>query len=251
MNAALNGRRLAASLLAANAAPALAALPATRFPGVVCRARGLVGRVVLTFDDGPSPVSTHVMLEALAAAGVTATFFVVGEQVLAHRTTLDEVVAAGHEVALHGHRHLPHALLPPPAVLRDLERGLATVEDALGAPLHAIRAPFGAVSAATVYFATRHRLTLAGWNRWGRDWQHDQSPSAITRRLAKRARAGDILLLHDADRYSAAGCWRATARAIPSIVETLEERGLQCVPLGDHARRGVVGASSCPASEVR
>jgi hypothetical protein len=41
------------------------------------------------------------------------------------------------------------------------------------------------------------------------------------------ARDGDVLLLHDADDYSAAGSWRRTAAALPRVLEMLAERGLQ------------------------
>src|SRR3954452_22020216 len=63
------------------------------------------GYVALTFDDGPHPQGTPAIMEALAAAGARATFFLVGEQVERRPALAAELVAAGHEVALHGHRH--------------------------------------------------------------------------------------------------------------------------------------------------
>src|SRR5436305_13745898 len=61
--------------------------------------------VALTFDDGPHPEGTPAVLEVLAGAGARATFFVVGEQVQRRPELVREMVAAGHVVALHGHRH--------------------------------------------------------------------------------------------------------------------------------------------------
>ena len=65
------------------------------------------------------------------------------------------------------------------------------------------------------------------WSRWGRDWDRRATPESITRRLTTDVRAGDILLLHDADYYSARGSWVRTAAALPRILEELEERGLK------------------------
>ena len=59
-------------------------------------------RVALTFDDGPDPDGTPDVLDALDAAGLRATFFMVGEQVKAAPTLAREVAGRGHEIALHG-----------------------------------------------------------------------------------------------------------------------------------------------------
>jgi peptidoglycan/xylan/chitin deacetylase (PgdA/CDA1 family) len=223
--------RLLGLAAAANAAPWLAAFPSASFPFITCRIESLPDAVVLTFDDGPSPTYTPAVLETLGRAGATATFFATGEQAARHPALVREIAAAGHDVGLHGHRHLPHALLPPHVVWRDLARGRAVIEDALGAPICAVRAPFGAVSAATIAFARTQGLVLCGWRRWGRDWQASATPAAVTARVTQHACPGDIVLLHDADTYSAPGSTRATVEAVPTIVTALAARNLRCVSL--------------------
>src|SRR5919204_6378424 len=64
-----------------------------------------LGAVALTFDDGPHPEGTPAALEALAATGARATFFLVGEQVERNPALAAEIAAAGHGVASHGHVH--------------------------------------------------------------------------------------------------------------------------------------------------
>src|SRR5437016_5093785 len=61
--------------------------------------------VALTFDDGPHPDGTPAILELLASAKATATFFLVGEQVERYPEVARAVADAGHEIALHGYRH--------------------------------------------------------------------------------------------------------------------------------------------------
>src|SRR6266566_8615347 len=97
---------LASLAMASYALPALAApWPALRGPlGIEDRTASGRG-YALTFDDGPHPLGTPAVLSALADAGVTATFFLVGEQVERNPGLAAEIVAAGHGVALHCNRH--------------------------------------------------------------------------------------------------------------------------------------------------
>ena len=69
--------------------------------------------MALTFDDGPHPQGTPAVLSALAAHGARATFFLVGEQVERRPALAREVHDAGHEVALHCHRHRNALRLTP------------------------------------------------------------------------------------------------------------------------------------------
>ncbi len=65
------------------------------------------------------------------------------------------------------------------------------------------------------------------WSLWGRDWARRATAESIARRSTESARAGDILLLHDADYYSAPGSWMRTVAALPIILEELDSRGLK------------------------
>src|SRR3954469_9959070 len=95
----------AAAAAAAWSAPALAPV-SPGVAGVLGVRRRVDGPgVALTFDDGPHPQGTPAVLEALAAAGAPATFFLVGEQVERRPALAREIADAGHEIALHGHRH--------------------------------------------------------------------------------------------------------------------------------------------------
>src|SRR5450432_3607412 len=85
--------------------------------------------VALTFDDGPHPEGTPMILELLARHRATATFFVVGEQVRRRPGLLARIVEHGHQVALHGDRHRLQLRLGRDALRDDLQRGTAAIED--------------------------------------------------------------------------------------------------------------------------
>src|SRR4051812_15504148 len=110
--------RLIVAAAAAWTAPALAPIvppvaAALRLP------RRLETGIALTFDDGPHPLGTPAVLDALG--DTKATFFMVGERVLKAPDVAREVVARGHRIAIHGHRHRNLLRLTPQAVARDFD----------------------------------------------------------------------------------------------------------------------------------
>jgi peptidoglycan/xylan/chitin deacetylase (PgdA/CDA1 family) len=194
--------------------------------GIKLREDGSDG-VALTFDDGPHPQGTPAVLESLREAGAKATFFLVGEQVERRPALAAEIVAAGHRVELHCYRHRNQLRLGGRALLEDAERARATIEKASGQAIADYRPPYGIFSAVGLRAIRARGWRPVLWSRWGRDWAGRATPASITRRLTAGARAGDILLLHDADYYSVPGSWVRTAAALPRILEELEARGLK------------------------
>ena len=204
-------------------APAVA--PLCDLLGIRRRVAGEDAAVHLTFDDGPHPEGTPAILEGLAARRATATFFLVGEQVLRFPALAREIVAEGHVVALHGHRHRSQLRMPPRALADDLRRATDLIGSTTGALAPLYRPPYGVFSAAGLALA-RHRGDAPWlWSRWGRDWRADATARSVAQLAAGELTSGDVILLHDADHYGDAGCWRATAGALPLILAAIEERG--------------------------
>jgi peptidoglycan/xylan/chitin deacetylase (PgdA/CDA1 family) len=194
--------------------------------GVTLRQDGAEG-VALTFDDGPHPQGTPAVLEALREAGAPATFFLAGEQVERRPALVAEIVAAGHRVELHCHRHRNQLRLAPRDLLDDAERARLAIEEAAGQEVRDYRPPYGIFSGVGLRAIRRRGWRPVLWSRWGKDWRRRATPESIAARATADVRGGDVLLLHDADYYSAPGSWIRTAGALPSILETLEERGLR------------------------
>src|SRR5262245_44944349 len=123
--------------------PALAPI----LPGIasalgVSRCTPRPGAVAVAFDDGPHPEGAPAVLAERGRGGATATFFLCGEQVERDPGRAREIRAAGHSVALHGHRHRNVLRLPPRTFVEDLERGIAAVEDAVGIRPVLFRPPY-------------------------------------------------------------------------------------------------------------
>jgi peptidoglycan/xylan/chitin deacetylase (PgdA/CDA1 family) len=183
----------------------------------------------LTFDDGPHAQGTPAVLDVLAGRGVRATFFLVGEQVLRNPAIAGEIVAAGHEIGLHCHRHRNLLRLAPWQVREDVARAQAAIEDATGISPALYRPPYGVLNATALRLARRAGRRTLLWTHWGRDWETRATPESIAARVTDDVEQGSILLLHDADDYSAPGSWRRTALALPRVLDVLAARDIEAV----------------------
>jgi peptidoglycan/xylan/chitin deacetylase (PgdA/CDA1 family) len=193
--------------------------------------RGLpgAGGVALTFDDGPHPEGTPAVLEVLARAGARATFVVIGEQVRRRPELVARVAQGGHAIALHGYRHRLQLRMNAGEAAEDLARGIAAIEDAIGMAPVWHRPPYGIYSAAGLRAARDAGLRPLLWSRWGRDWRTFTTPSRIAGRATRGMIAGDVILLHDADFYSARNSHRRTVAALELITTQLAARKLGTV----------------------
>jgi peptidoglycan/xylan/chitin deacetylase (PgdA/CDA1 family) len=185
--------------------------------------------VALTFDDGPHPEGTPAVLEALAREGVAATFFLVGEQVRRRPALAAEILAAGHAVALHAFHHRWQPRLTAAVLADDIARGLEAITDATGTRPLLHRPPYGSYSPTGLAAVRAAGLQPLLWSRWGKDWRRFTTPARIAARAARDLGRGDVILLHDADFYSARNSHRSTVAALPAIISAVRRQDLDTV----------------------
>jgi peptidoglycan/xylan/chitin deacetylase (PgdA/CDA1 family) len=166
----------------------------TRLPEL--HSSGCPRAVAITIDDGPDPEVTPAVLEVLEAHKATATFFCVGERVEQH-PSLARAIAERHDIGNHSYRHShDFALLGPRALAREVGHAQQVIGAASGQWPCFFRAPAGLRNLFLEPVLARAGLQLASWTRRGYDTVSGD-PGAVTARLTRRLRAGDILLLHD------------------------------------------------------
>ena len=199
------------------------------FPGVE-RLDGAT-HAALTFDDGPDPDATPAVLDALDAAGVKATFFVVGEQLMRHWALAREARERGHQLALHGAAHPRHEELSPPAARDEVARGVGAFEAATGERPLLFRPPYGRFSEHSHAACLKLGLMPVYWSAWGSDWD-PIPPERIADLVARDLSPGAIVLLHDSARYAVRPGASPTAEAIPAIAAAARESGLELGPIG-------------------
>ncbi len=220
---------------AVQAAPMSTFVPAGKRFAPRINGRGRAGHVALTFDDGPDAQSTPRFLEALKAVDTKATFFLLGEMCERYPDVAKQVVDAGHEVAVHSWDHRNHLRnLPGPRTRDQLARTAEIIEKQTGVRPEYFRPPYGALTTADLVEAGRLGLRTVLWTAWGQDWQRDLTPSYVVDEVLKGDLDGGTVLLHDSDCTSEPGSWRATLGALPTLVDSLRERGLEVGTVGAH-----------------
>ncbi len=225
----------AASSALGYALPSVTAISAVRRCVPRLAGRGRPGHVALTFDDGPDARGTPEIADILGELDVAATFFVLGEQVVAHPDEARRLVAEGHEIALHGWNHRNSLFVSPHGLRASLVRALDEIEATTGARPVWYRPPYGIATAATFWASRSLGLTPVLWDAWGRDWRAGATPEDVVGDVLRDVRGGSTVLLHDSDCTSAPDSWRVTAGALRPLVGRLRAEGLTVGPLRDHA----------------
>ena len=187
-------------------------------------------RLALTFDDGPDPDWTPRVLDVLAAAGVRATFFLIGERAARAPEVVRRIAAEGHEIANHSWSHRNLWLCGPRATRREIARGHETLTRLAGAPPRHFRPPWGMVNAAMFTEARRLGEKTVFWSIQ----PEGQRPVPAPRQVAYvvgHAHPGAIVDLHDAE-----GTRDAPARlveALPRMIAALRDRDYAFTTVAD------------------
>jgi peptidoglycan/xylan/chitin deacetylase (PgdA/CDA1 family) len=185
--------------------------------------------VALTFDDGPDPDWTPLMLDALADVRARATFFVIAPRAARHPSLISRMREQGHDVAFHCHEHVRHDAMAPGRIDADVASGLP----ALGRSVRYWRTPWGLVTPATEEVAERHHLGLVGWTADTEDWRGG-TPQEMLARLRGGISRGAIVLMHDgvgpgAEREGCSG----TVDLVGPLVALLRSQGLEPATLDE------------------
>jgi peptidoglycan-N-acetylglucosamine deacetylase len=152
--------------------------------------------LALTYDDGPHPEHTPRLLDALAARGARATFFVLAGPATRHPDLIRRIVDEGHELALHGADHRSLLTMKPRAAVEAIARAREAVEAVSGTRLRLLRPPYGHHTPLQAWLLHRAGWRLVIWSSDGLDWI-DDAPEHIVDRAWRAVFPGAILLLHD------------------------------------------------------
>jgi len=185
----------------------------------------------LTFDDGPDPLWTPRILDALDRVGAHATFFVIAPLALKHRQVVAETLDAGHEVEFHCTKHVRHTHRSRHEVEADTREGLQALRN-LGIEPWLWRPPWGIRAPWTQEVAEELGLQLASWSADTKDWRGDTVPEMLAH-IEPLLGPGSTVLMHDRLGPGArrTGC-AETAALLGPLVTRLRELGCEPTPLG-------------------
>lgn len=185
--------------------------------------------VALTFDDGPVP-ETRGLVQTLTRLKVPATFFELGDSLEADKGETGYVFANGHEVASHNYHHNQMSHYGDEKLNHEIEKNNQILTDRTGVQPLFLRPPYGDRSKRVNATLGRHGMISVIWNIDTEDWRHssdspETAQSAILANIAKEARPGSIMLMHDIHANSRA--------AVPAVVKQLTDDGYTFVSLSE------------------
>ena len=180
--------------------------------------------IALTFDDGPSEYTLHI-LDALSKRGAFATFFTTGLEVNVYPHIANRIVMEGHEIACHAYSHPFLTTLSAEEIRLELTNSRNAIYDATGAFPAILRPPYGNFDSVVSSIAAEFGMPMILWNVDTIDWRDRDVEVILSRIINTRGfplvQSGDIILMHDT--------LSTTVDAAIKIVDLLQEQGFQFV----------------------
>lgn len=186
--------------------------------------------VYLTFDDGPDPDNTPVILDILRQYGVKATFFLIGTEVEKYPVIVRQIYREGHAIGNHSYTHVYRDLYRSAAAYTSqLNRTDDAIKKAIGVRPRISRAPGGSAGSFTTEYwqaLRREGYVEIGWNVIAGDASRaraDQLVANTVRQVDGNQYLWDhaIVLLHDGRGHT------ETVRALPDIITFFQDRGFE------------------------
>ncbi len=206
--------RDAVSVAAAEVISRLTGTPCAPFE-VACQA----GWIALTYDDGPYPERSHVVLAALEQADIKATFFMVGYLADAYPTTVQQIASAGHAIANHSNEHEILTKLSDTAVTETLNAADAKIRATGVEPIGLVRPPGGTTDSRVNNVIEQAGYRQILWTTGPFDYG-GKSATAIADDVIAHAEDGAVVVLHDNSNN-----YHNTAEATETIAWALERQG--------------------------
>ncbi|HWL64119.1 MAG TPA: polysaccharide deacetylase family protein [Steroidobacteraceae bacterium] len=179
-------------------------------------------QLALTFDDGPHPDTTPPILDALAAAGAHATFFVQGSAAATAPHIIRRAHSEGHCIASHGMTHVSARRQPAAEAVANATQCHDLLQQVLGAELPRLyRPPYGELSLGALRGLLASEFRLEFWSRDSLDSFVDSAAELRHRFTQSPPADGDILLFHDD--------YRLTAEALPDLLRQIRAAGFATV----------------------
>lgn len=191
------------------------------FPDFVWHVPEATQAVYLTFDDGPVPEVTPWVLDLLAAHGIKATFFCIGDNIRKHPDIFERILAEGHAVGNHTFHHLNGWKTDTAAYISNIEACDAIIGTFLpnGTPL--FRPPYGKITRRQKKWALQQGKQIIMWDILTADFDTTVTPEQCLHNATHKVEGGSILIFHDSVK-----AWKNLEYALPPALDRIKAKGL-------------------------
>ena len=153
--------------------------------------------VCLTFDDGPDPRYTPLVLDILKKNKVKACFFILGKNAEQYPHLVKQIYDDGHKIGSHGYFHKHAWLMSPITTWKLWNKSISEIEKIIGHQPQIIRPPWGGINLSLFFWCLVKKKRMVSWNVSGKDWRFATNPNNIINAISKKIAEGSIILLHD------------------------------------------------------
>lgn len=174
-------------------------------------------QIALTFDDGPHPVYTEQILDGLKERGVTATFFVLGENIAGNEAIVERMYQEGHLIGNHTYSHMKLDCMDHQCAVEEIQETSKLVEQITGSGTEFVRPPFGIWNKKLEYDVN---MIPVMWTIDTLDWT-TKNVAETVRKVLEQAEDQSIILFHD--------YYASSVEAALQAVDVLLERGYEFV----------------------
>lgn len=178
-------------------------------------------KVAITFDDGPNPDYTELLLAGLKERGVHATFFLLGKEVEKYPEIVEQMYADGHLIGTHSYEHVNLKNLCDASAIEQVNKTNTAIHAITGEYPEYIRPPYGSWKCNLDY---ETKMIEVLWDVDPLDWKTSNS-DVIAKRVLDKVGENDIILLHDASESS--------VKAAFKIIDALQEEGYTLVTVDE------------------
>lgn len=176
-------------------------------------------RVFLTFDDGPHPESTPIILDILAEYKAKATFFCLGENVEKYADNFSAIKKAGHTIGNHAYTHISGWETDNNSYFYNVNKGANVINNNL------FRPPYGRMKKGQMKFLMR-QYEIYMWDVVSGDFDPKVSAEKCYKNVVKNYKSGSIILFHDNLKSIS-----KLENCLPKILEFFNDKGVKMSPI--------------------
>jgi peptidoglycan-N-acetylglucosamine deacetylase len=186
------------------------------FPSVIVRTNSQ--KLHLTFDDGPHPVSTPIVLDILKKYNLYATFFLLGKNVFDYPDLAKQIKLNGHQIGNHSYSHNNLLFESSNSVSDEIQQAEDIIISTVNERTRYFRPPYGYFDWTTLRVLEENKMKCVLWSDDSKDYK--MKPHNIYNRVLNGATQGSIILFHDNDNTS-----NIIYDYLPATIEALITKG--------------------------
>ncbi|QSZ28134.1 polysaccharide deacetylase family protein [Aceticella autotrophica] len=188
--------------------------------------------VSITFDDGPDPLYTPILLSLLDKYKIKACFFLLADKVEKYPELSKKIVESGHEIGVHGYKHHINWFLGPKATYNEFIKSIEVIKNITGKYPSYYRPPWGLFTLFVYRSAKKLNMKIVLWSYMSWDWKV-KNPDIIVKNILKKIKSGQILIFHDSSTNIASDkkAPGVMIKALEDIIKGIQEKNIKIVDI--------------------